>query len=167
LLFVTFIGITMQVRFACERRDAVTRMIFVNLPVADLSGARAFYEAIGFTNEPRFTDDTAAAMQLSDAIFVMLLTHDKWRSFTTRPIPSTESSEVMLALSCESRDEVNRMTDAAGAHGGKADINPLQDHGFMFSRSFTDLDGHIWESMWMDPAVAGGEEHVSQARASG
>jgi hypothetical protein len=142
-------------------------MIFVNLPVADLPKARVFYEAIGFINEPRFTDETAAAMQLSEAIFVMLLTHAKWRSFTTRPIPPTDSSEVMLALSCESRDAVNRMTDAAGANGGKADINPLQDHGFMFSRSFTDPDGHIWESMWMDPAVASGEAHVSQAQVSG
>jgi predicted lactoylglutathione lyase len=142
-------------------------MIFVNLPVVDLHRARVFYEAIGFMNEPRFTDDTAAAMQLSDAIFVMLLTHDKWRSFTTRPIPSTGSSEVMLALSCESRDEVNRMTDAAGVHGGKADINPLQDHGFLFSRSFTDPDGHIWESMWMDPAAARGEAQVSEAGVSG
>lgn len=144
----------------------MSRMIFVNLPVADLPRAKAFYEAIGFTNEPRFTDETAAAMQLSDTIFVMLLTHEKWASFTSRPIPSTDSSEVMLALSCESRDEVNRMTDTAGANGGTADINPPQDHGFMFNRTFADLDGHVWETMWMDPAVANGDAHISEAEAS-
>ena len=140
----------------------MTRMIFVNLPVADLDRSKAFYTALGFTNEPNFTDETAACMVLSDTIFVMLLTHDKWKSFTTRPIPSTDSSEVMLALSCDSKDEVNRFTDAAGRNGGTADVNPVQDHGFMFSRSFTDLDGHIWETMWMDPAVASGEAPVPE-----
>ncbi|MBW8755093.1 MAG: lactoylglutathione lyase [Sphingomonadales bacterium] len=143
----------------------MTRMIFVNLPVADLPRAKAFYAAIGFTNEPRFTDETAACMVLSDTIFTMLLTHEKWASFTTRPIPSTDSSEVMLCVSCESRDEVNTLTDAAGANGGTADINPAQDHGFMCSRSFADPDGHVWEAMWMDPAVANGEAHVSEAAA--
>lgn len=143
----------------------MTRMIFVNLPVADLPRAKAFYEALGFTNEPRFTDDTAACMVLSDTIFTMLLTHAKWATFTDRPIPSTNSSEVMLAISCDSRDEVNRLTDTAGAKGGIADVNPVQDHGFMFSRSFTDLDGHIWETMWMDPAVAEGDAHISEAEA--
>lgn len=144
----------------------MSRMIFVNLPVADLPKAKAFYAAIGFTNEPRFTDETAACMVLSDTIFTMLLTHDKWRSFTTRPIPPTDSSEVSLAISCDNRDEVNAMVAAAGANGGSADVNPPEDHGFMFQRSFTDLDGHVWEPMWMDPAVANGDAHVSEAEAS-
>lgn len=144
----------------------MTRMIFVNLPVANLGQARGFYEAVGFTNEPRFTDETAACMQWSDAIFVMLLTHPKWREFTQRTIPGADSSEVMLALSCDSKDEVNAMADAAGRAGGTADINPKQDLGFMFSRSFADLDGHIWEVLWMDPAVAEGEAHVSEAAAT-
>ena len=135
----------------------MSRMIFVNLPVVDLERAKAFYEALGFTNEPRFTDETAACMRLSETINVMLLTHAKWAEFTSRPIPPTDSSEVMLALSCESRDEVNRLADSAGRNGGIADVNPVQDHGFMFGRSYTDLDGHIWEVMWMDPAVASGE----------
>jgi predicted lactoylglutathione lyase len=140
-------------------------MIFVNLPVADLPRAMAFYEAIGFTNEPRFTDETAAAMQWSDTIVVMLLTHAKWQGFTDRPIPGPEASEVMLCVSCDSREEVNRLTDTAAAHGGTADVNPAQDHGFMMSRSFADPDGHVWEPMWMDPAVASGEAHISEAHA--
>jgi uncharacterized protein len=144
----------------------MSRMIFVNLPVTDLGRSKAFYETLGFANEPRFTDETAACMVLSDTIFVMLLTHDKWRSFTTRPIPPAGSSEVMLALSCDSKVEVDRFADTAGAGGGKADVNPLQDLGFMYSRSFTDLDGHVWETMWMDPAVAAGEAPVSEAEAS-
>jgi len=144
----------------------MTRMIFVNLPVADLPKAKAFYEAIGFTNEPRFTDDTAACMVLSDTIFTMLLTHDKWRSFTTRPICPKGSSEVSLAISCDNRDEVNAMVEAAGASGGRIDVNPPEDHGFMFQRTFADPDDHIWEPMWMDPAVASGDAHVSEAEAS-
>lgn len=135
-------------------------MIFVNLPVSDLPRTIAFYEALGFTNEPRFTDETAACMVLSETISVMLLTHHKWKTFTKRPIPPRDSSEVMLAISCDSKDEVNRFSDMADAHGGTADINPVQDHGFMFSRSFTDPDGHIWEVYWMDPAVASGEADV-------
>ena len=132
----------------------MTKMIFVNLPVADLDKAKAFYAALGFVNEPKFTDETAAAMQWSDAIMGMLLTPAKWKSFTTRPIPDRGSSEVMLAITLDSKDEVNRVTEAAGANGGTADVNPVQDHGFMFGRSFLDLDGHIWETVWMDPAMA-------------
>lgn len=141
----------------------MTKMIFVNLPVRDLPKSKAFYEAIGFVNEPRFTDDSAAAMQWSDHIVVMILTHEKWRSFTNRPIPDSGSSEVALCINFDSREAVNAVTQAAGANGGTADINPAQDHGFMFSRSFTDPDGHVWEPMWMDPAVAEGQAHVSEA----
>lgn len=136
------------------------RMLFVNLPVTDLPRAKAFYEALGFTNEPRFTDDTAACMVWSEAIFVMILTHEKWKTFTDRPIPDAGSSEVMLCLSCESRDEVDALSQAAGTNGGMADVNPAQDHGFMFGRAFADPDGHVWEVMWMDPQVASGEAPV-------
>lgn len=135
----------------------MTRMIFVNLPVGDLPRAMGFYAALGFANEPRFTDDTAAAMQWSETIAVMLLTHEKWASFTDRPIPDPGSSEAMLCISCEDRAEVDRLTETAAAHGGTADINPPQDHGFMYARSFIDPDGHVWEPMWMDPAVANGD----------
>ena len=131
----------------------MTKMIFVNLPVADLARARAFYEAIGFTNNPQFSDDTAACMVWSEAINVMLLTHAKWRQFTSRPIPPATSSEVMLALSCDSRAAVDCMNEAAAGHGGKADINPKQDLGFMYNRNLADPDGHVWEAIWMNPAA--------------
>ncbi|MFQ3788956.1 VOC family protein [Halomonas sp. A29] len=131
----------------------MSRMIFVNLPVADLEKSMAFYEALGFTNNPHFTDETAACMVLSETIHVMLLTHAKWRTFTDRPIPPTNSSEVMLALSCENRAAVDVMNEAAGANGGTADVNPRQDHGFMYSCALADPDGHVWESFWMDPAA--------------
>lgn len=132
----------------------MSRMIFVNLPVADLARARAFYEALGFTNEPRFTDETAACMVVSDTIHVMLLTHDKWRSFTDRPLPPAGASEVALALSCTSREEVDQLATRAGATGGQVDVNPMMDMGFMYSRSLADPDGHVWEPMWMDMAAA-------------
>jgi predicted lactoylglutathione lyase len=135
----------------------MTRMIFVNLPVTDLAASRRFYEALGFVNEPRFTDETAAAMILTDAIAVMILTHEKWATFTDRPIPPAGSSEVSLAIGCEDRAEVDRMVEAGRACGGAADINPPQDHGFMYQRTIVDPDGHLWEPMWMDPAVASGE----------
>lgn len=133
----------------------MTQMIFVNLPVADLAASKAFYEAIGLTNEPKFSDDTAAMMQLSDAIAVMLLTHDKWRSFTSKAIVDAKTSaQAMLCISRDSRAEVDAITEAAAKAGGTADPNPTQDHGFMYGRSFEDPDGHIWEPMWMDAAAA-------------
>lgn len=128
----------------------MTRMIFINLPVADLKASMAFYEALGFTNNPQFTDETAACMVWSEAINVMLLTHEKWRTFTSRPIPSSTSSEVLLAISLDSREAVDAMNEAADRNGGTADINPKQDLGFMYNRNLADLDGHVWEAMWMD-----------------
>lgn len=130
----------------------MTKMIFVNLPVADLAKAMAFYQALGFENNPQFTDHTAACMVWSEHIYVMLLTHDKWRTFTDRPIPPTTASEVLLAIACESREQVDAMNAAAAANGGTADINPRQDHGFMYNRNLADPDGHVWEAMWMDMA---------------
>lgn len=135
----------------------MSKMIFVNLPVADLPRARAFYEATGFTNDPRFSDDTAAGMVWSEAIFVMLLTREKWAEFTTRPITPRGSSEVSLALSLDSRDAVDAFAEAAGANGGTVDVNPPQDHGFMYGRDVTDPDDHVWGPMWMDPEVANGD----------
>ncbi len=128
----------------------MARMIFVNLPVADLEASMAFYEALGFRNNPQFTDDTAACMVWSEAINVMLLTHEKWRVFTDRPIPPPTSSEVSLAIALDSRADVDAMVEAAARHGGTGDINPKQDLGFMYNRNLADPDGHVWEAMWMD-----------------
>ena len=127
------------------------KQIFINLPVRDLPKAKDFYEAIGAVNNPQFSDDTAACMVLSDTIFVMLLTHAKWAHFTQKPIvDARQASEVMLALSADDRQAVDTLVAAAGASGGKADVNPRQDLGFMYGRSFEDLDGHIWETFFMD-----------------
>lgn len=131
----------------------MTAMIFVNLPVTNLSTSMAFYQALGFENNPQFTDETAACMVWSEAIHVMLLTHDKWRHFTDRPIPPASASEVMLALSMKCREAVDTMNKTAADKGGTADINPPQDMGFMYSRALADPDGHIWEAIWMDPAA--------------
>lgn len=131
----------------------MTRMIFVNLPVKDLPAAMAFYAALGFTNNPHFTDETAACMVWSEAIHVMLLTHEKWATFTNRPIPPSTSSEVLLAMSMDDTEAVDRANDIAAANGGTADVNPAQDHGFMYSRALADPDGHVWEFFWMDPSA--------------
>ena len=128
----------------------MSKMIFVNLPVADLPAAKAFYEAIGATNDPRFTDETAAAMVFSDVIHVMLLTHDKFSQFTSKRIADAhQTSEVLICISCDSREAVDDITDKALAAGGR-EPREKQDYGFMYGRSFEDLDGHIWEPMWMD-----------------
>jgi uncharacterized protein len=133
-----------------KKEIAMTRMIFINLPVNDLKASTALYTSLGFRHNPQFSDDASACMVWSDAINVMLMTHAKWGTFTSRPIPPTSASEVMLALSCESRKAVDAMNDAAAAHGGQADVNPAKDLGFMYNRNLADLDGHVWEAMWMD-----------------
>ena len=131
------------------------RMIFVNLPVTDLTRSRAFLEALGAVNEPKFTDDTAACMQFSDSIFVMILTHEKFSQFTPLPIADARAgSQVLLCLSADSRESVDSTLERAVAAGGAADPGPKQDYGVMYGRSVTDPDGHIWEIMWMDPRAA-------------
>jgi len=146
----------------------VSRMIFVNLPVKDLERSKAFYEAIGFRNEPKFSNDAAAMMVLSDTISVMLLTHPFYASFTSRPIADAHaSSQVMLCISCDSPAEVDRITDAAGAAGGKVDQSPRSETGGgpMYGRDFEDPDGHQWEPMWMDPEFAAKGAHPVEAAA--
>jgi predicted lactoylglutathione lyase len=128
----------------------MTRTITISLPVADLAASQAFYTALGFVNNPQFTGNDAALMVWSESISVMLLTHARWHTFTTRPIPPNTSSEVALNISCESREDVDAMNTSASEHGGTADINPVQDHGFMYGRDFADPDGHVWGAMWMD-----------------
>ena len=133
----------------------MSRMIFVNLPVTDLQRSRGFVEALGAVNEPKFTDETAACMTLTDSIHVMLLTHDKFRQFTPRPIADAKAgSEVLLALSADSRESVDTAVERAVLSGGTADPAPKQDYGVMYGRSVADPDGHIWEIMWMDAAAA-------------
>ena len=130
----------------------MSRMIFVNLPVSDLKRSRAFLEALGAVNEPKFTDETAACMTLSDSIHVMLLTHDKFKQFTPRPIADANAgSEVLLCLSCDSRESVDSAVNRAEQAGGAADPAPKQDYGVMYGRSVADPDGHIWELIHMVP----------------
>ena len=138
----------------------MSRMIFVNLPVADLPRSKAFYEAIGFTNNPQFTDETAACMVLTDSIYVMLLTHEKFAQFTTREIAdSQKTAQMLLALSCDDREGVDRITAAALATGGQSAHDP-EDLGFMYSTGFFDPDGHGWGPFHMDMA---GFEAAQQA----
>ncbi len=146
----------------------MSRMIFVNLPVSDLSQSRRFLEALGAVNEPKFTDETAACMTFSESIHVMILTHDKFRQFTPRPIAdATSGTEVLLCLSADSRESVDTAVSRAEAAGGTADPAPKQDYGVMYGRSVADPDGHIWEIMWMDAAAAEqGAGAVEQAMAS-
>ena len=146
----------------------MTQMIFVNLPVRDLQQSRAFLEALGAVNEPKFTDETAACMTLSESIHVMLLTHDKFSQFTPRPIAdANQGSEVLLCLSSDSRESVDSTIQRAVSAGGTADPSPKQDYGVMYGRSVADPDGHIWEIMWMDPAAAQrGAEAVQEAIAT-
>lgn len=131
------------------------QMIFVNLPVADLGRSKTFYEAVGFTNNKQFSDDSSACMVLSDVISVMLLTHAKWAKFTKKTIPDARTNaQVLLCISRASREAVDDNVRAASKAGGTADPTPTQDLGFMYGRSFQDPDGHIWETVWMNPAAA-------------
>jgi uncharacterized protein len=132
----------------------MSKLIFVNLPVTDLAAARAFYEAIGATNNPTFTDETAACMVFSETIHVMLLTHEKFAQFTPKRIADAHStSEVLICISADSREEVDDIVEKALAAGGR-EPREKQDYGFMYGRSFEDPDGHIWEPMWMDMEAA-------------
>ncbi len=142
------------------------QMIFVNLPVTDLDKSKAFYEAVGAANNPAFTDETAACMVVEEgSIHVMLLTHEKWATFTSKTIPDAHTTaQVLVCVSADSRDAVDGQVDKAVKAGGKADPTPTQDYGFMYGRSFEDPDGHIWEVMWMDPtAIPAGEPAEASA----
>ena len=143
------------------------RMIFVNLPVTDLERSIRFYEAIGARKEPKFSNEAAAMMVISETISVMLLTHDFYKGFTGKTIAdSHQTSEVLLALSADSPAAVDAMVEAAAATGGKADPGPKQDvGGMMYGRSFEDPDGHHWEPMWMDSSFAEQGAHSVEANA--
>lgn len=134
----------------------MTTKIFVNLPVQDLSASIAFFQKLGYNFNPQFTDETAACMVVSEDIYAMLLTHEKFKTFSPHPISDArKSTEVLIALSCDSRAQVDDLVAKAVAAGGNT-YNQPQDHGFMYGHGYQDLDGHVWELFWMDPAVAEG-----------
>jgi uncharacterized protein len=131
----------------------MSRMIFVNLPVADLERSVDFWAGLGFTFNPQFTDEKATCMVISDDACVMLLTEKFFSTFTTKPVvDASRQTEAILALSAESREEVDQMADRALDTGGSA-ANPPQEEGFMYGRTFHDPDGHLWEVLYMDPAA--------------
>lgn len=125
--------------------------IFVNLPVKDLNQSMHFFKAIGWTFNPQFTDETAACLVISPDIYAMLLTHKKFGEFTSKKIADDTTAEALIAISVDSKADVDRVADAAHKAGAK-EAKPAQDYGFMQLRSFLDLDGHHWEIFYMDPA---------------
>lgn len=129
----------------------MTTSIFVNLPVADLPASKAFFTSLGFSFNAQFTDETAAALVIDDSIYFMLLTKPKFSEFITLPIADArQATQALYAISRDSKLEVDEIMTAALAAGG-TEPRPAQDLGFMYSRAFADLDGHIWEFLWMDP----------------
>jgi len=132
-------------------------MIFVNLPVRDLAASTAFYVALGGKVNEQFSNEQATSAMFSDAIGVMLMTHDHYRDFTKRRIgDARRDSQALFALSVDNRNAVDATLTRAVAAGGSADPNPAQDRGFMFSRSIEDPDGYVWEILWMDAAAFAG-----------
>ena len=132
----------------------MTRKIFVNLPIKNMERAKAFFSALGFSFNPQFTNEQGACMVVAEDIFVMLLVEPFFQTFTKKAISdANKSTEVLVCLSCESRAEVDALVKKALAAGGKVPNAP-QDHGFMYGHGFEDLDGHIWELMYMDMATA-------------
>jgi hypothetical protein len=128
--------------------------IFVNLPVKNLDESVAFFAALGFKHNPQFTDETAACIVVSEDIFVMLLTEAKFKTFTPKKICDAKAStEVLVALSLDSREQIDDIVRKAVRAGGTT-YNDAQDHGFMYSHGFQDLDGHIWEVVFMEPSSA-------------
>lgn len=129
----------------------MTTKIFVNLPVEDLEKSKAFFAKLGYRFNPQFTDETAACMVITDDIYAMLLTKAKFQEFTKKAIAdATQTTEVLTCLSVDVKSKVDEMLDAALEAGATEARDPM-DYGFMYGRSFNDLDGHIWEIIWMDP----------------
>jgi hypothetical protein len=132
----------------------MARKIFVNLPIKDMERSQAFFKSLGFSFNPQFTNEQGACMVVSEDIFVMLLVEPFFQGFTRKPIADArKTTEVLVCLSCESRSEVDSLVKKAIAAGGTAPNAP-QDHGFMYTHGFEDLDGHVWELVWMDPVAA-------------
>lgn len=128
----------------------MARKIFVNLPIRNMERSQAFFRALGFSFNPQFTNEQGACMVIGEDIFIMLLTEPFFQTFTKKPVAdANKSTEVLTCLSCDSREEVDELVRKAKAAGGKVPNAP-QDHGFMYSHGFEDLDGHIWELAYMD-----------------
>ncbi|TFZ05234.1 glyoxalase/bleomycin resistance/extradiol dioxygenase family protein [Ramlibacter henchirensis] len=131
----------------------MARKIFVNLPVRDLERSKAFFAALGFSFNPQFTNDKGACMVVSEDIYAMLLVEPFFQTFTKKPVANArETTEVLVCLSCDSREEVDDLVRKALAGGGAAPNAP-QDHGFMYAHGFEDPDGHVWELVWMNPSA--------------
>ncbi len=134
----------------------MNKMIFVTLPVSDMSRAHAFYEALGWTINPAFSSDTSACVVVSDSIYFMLATHEAFAAQSVKPmVLPRDGASALVALSCETRAEVDAMTEAAVKMGG-ASLHEAEDLGFMYSRAFADPDGNGFGPFWMDPAAANG-----------
>jgi uncharacterized protein len=133
------------------------KMVFVNLPVGDLAASTRFYSAIGCEKNEQFSDEKASSMIWSDAITFQLLTRDYFSTFTSKAIPDAhQTCQMLLALSCDSRDDVDAMSAAAASAGGKADIRETMDLGWLYNRAFADPDGHVFEAVWMDAKALSG-----------
>lgn len=130
----------------------MARQIYVNLPIADVARTRTFFADLGFSYEPKFSDEKALCMIVApDSIFVMMLQTEFFGSFIDKKVADAKDTcEVLLAFSCESREEVDRMLEVA-LQGGGREPRPVMDYGFMYNRAFEDLDGHVWEVVWMNP----------------
>lgn len=146
----------------------MSRLLFLNLPVANLARSRAFFESLGFAFDERFSDDQAACMILSDKGFVMLLQRERFADFVTKPIAdASKETALTIAISADSREAVDQLVAQALA-GGATTAKEPQNYGFMYVSTFHDLDGHLWEVMWMDPAAAekGPEEWAAEQAAA-
>ena len=128
----------------------MSKSLFVNLPIANLKKSVEFFTELGFTFNPQFTDEQSTCMIISDNIFVMLLEHAKFEGFIDKKIAPRDTAEAILALSCDSVEEVKTLTEKAFAMGARR-LNDPEDMGFMFSWGFEDLDGHLWDVFWMNP----------------
>ncbi len=141
----------------------MSRLLFLNLPVADLPASREFFGGLGFGFDERFCDDQAVCMVVSDRAYVMLLQRDRFADFVVKPVAdANEATALTVAISADDREAVDAFADEALA-GGATPCKDPQDYGFMYQRSFHDLDGHLWEVMWMDPVAAekGPEAYVA------
>jgi predicted lactoylglutathione lyase len=146
----------------------VSRLLFLNLPVKDLDASVAFFTKLGFAFDPKFTDESATCMIVSEQAYVMLLVEPRFAEFTTKPVAdAATTTEALVCVSADSREGVDQFADAALAAGGTPAKDP-QDYGFMYGRSFNDLDGHHWEVMWMDPQAVeqGPEQYAAQQQSA-